>query len=59
MTNCDRTGLTKPECHCPVCIAALVAAHAPGRSVTASATGPLHPGSRELPAGAGSMSRSA
>jgi hypothetical protein len=29
MTVCDHTGLTKPECHCPACIAALVAAHAP------------------------------
>jgi hypothetical protein len=29
MTTCDRTGLTKPECHCPACTAALVATHAP------------------------------
>jgi len=29
MTVCNHTGLTKPECHCPTCIAALVAAHAP------------------------------
>jgi hypothetical protein len=36
MTICDRTGLTKPECHCPACTAALVARHAPGtRSVPA------------------------
>jgi hypothetical protein len=29
MTICDRTGLTKPECHCPTCMAAMIAAHAP------------------------------
>jgi hypothetical protein len=55
MTLCDRTGLTKPECHCPVCIAALVAAHAPARSVTASATGPAQ---RQSAAVAGGISRS-
>ena len=29
MTICDRTGLTKPECHCPTCISAMIAEHAP------------------------------
>jgi hypothetical protein len=29
MTVCDRTGLTKPECHCPTCMAAMIAEHAP------------------------------
>lgn len=29
MTICDRTGLTKPECHCPTCMAAMIAEHAP------------------------------
>ena len=29
MTICERTGLTKPECHCAACTAALIAAHAP------------------------------
>jgi hypothetical protein len=29
MTFCDRTGLTKPECHCPTCMAAMIAEHAP------------------------------
>jgi hypothetical protein len=29
MTVCDRTGLSKPECHCPTCTAALIASHAP------------------------------
>jgi hypothetical protein len=25
--RCAATGITKPECHCPACLAALVAAH--------------------------------
>jgi hypothetical protein len=25
--RCATTGITKPECHCPACLAALVAAH--------------------------------
>jgi hypothetical protein len=25
--RCGTTGLTKPECHCPACLAALVALH--------------------------------
>jgi hypothetical protein len=29
MTICDRTGLTKPECHCAACTAAMIATHAP------------------------------
>ena len=29
MTICDRTGLTKPECHCATCMAAMIAEHAP------------------------------
>jgi hypothetical protein len=58
MTLCDRTGLTKPECHCPVCIAALVAAHAPARAVTASGAGLLHPAQRQSQDGAGAISRS-
>ena len=32
MTICDRTGLTKPECHCPTCMAAMIAQHAPALS---------------------------
>jgi hypothetical protein len=29
--TCKHTGLSKPECHCPSCVAALIAAHAPPR----------------------------
>ena len=25
--RCAATGITKPECHCPACLAALVASH--------------------------------
>ena len=25
--RCGTTGITKPECHCPACLAALVATH--------------------------------
>ncbi len=25
--RCPTTGITKPECHCPACLAALVANH--------------------------------
>jgi hypothetical protein len=25
--RCATTGITKPECHCPACLAALVATH--------------------------------
>lgn len=25
--RCTATGITKPECHCPPCLAALVASH--------------------------------
>jgi hypothetical protein len=25
--RCSLTGITKPECHCPACLAALVAHH--------------------------------
>ena len=25
--RCAATGITKPECHCPACLAALVATH--------------------------------
>jgi hypothetical protein len=28
--RCAATGITKPECHCGACLAALVARHAPG-----------------------------
>jgi hypothetical protein len=28
--RCAATGITKPECHCVACLAALVALHAPG-----------------------------
>lgn len=38
MTICDRTGLTKPECHCAACTAAMIATHAP--SIGASAASP-------------------
>jgi len=27
--RCAGTGITKPECHCPACLAALAARHAP------------------------------
>ena len=43
MTICDRTGLTKPECHCPACTAALVAMHAPG-----AGSGPALPAAKLL-----------
>lgn len=29
--TCKHTGLSKPECHCPACVAALIAAHAPDK----------------------------
>ena len=25
--RCARTGITKPECHCPACLAAMMATH--------------------------------
>lgn len=40
MTICDRTGLTKPECHCPACMAAMIAAHAPAGRAPAQAAPP-------------------
>jgi hypothetical protein len=40
MTICDRTGLTKPECHCPTCMAAMIAAHAPASRAPAQAAPP-------------------
>jgi hypothetical protein len=43
MTICDRTGLTKPECHCQACTAALIAKHAPSVSST-----PARPGATLL-----------
>jgi hypothetical protein len=27
--RCEHTLLTKPECHCPACLAAQIAAHGP------------------------------
>jgi hypothetical protein len=27
--RCEHTRLTKPECHCPACLAAQIAAHGP------------------------------
>jgi hypothetical protein len=27
VARCDATGITKPECHCRACLAALVASH--------------------------------
>jgi hypothetical protein len=39
MTICDRTGLTKPECHCATCMAAMIAAHAPALSAPAPIQG--------------------
>lgn len=29
--RCAVTGITKPECHCAACLAALVARYRPGR----------------------------
>jgi hypothetical protein len=49
MTICDRTGLTKPECHCPTCVAALIAAHAPQAS-----SAPARPPAQPLSGGRGS-----
>src|SRR3712207_8994551 len=32
--TCEHTGLTKPECHCPACLRALVERHRPDRKST-------------------------
>ncbi len=29
--TCEHTGLSKPECHCPPCLRALVEQHRPAR----------------------------
>jgi hypothetical protein len=29
--RCPATGITKPECHCAACLAAMVAVHRPAR----------------------------
>jgi hypothetical protein len=29
LQTCEHTGLTKPECHCPACVRALIAKHRP------------------------------
>jgi hypothetical protein len=49
MTICDRTGLTKPECHCQTCTAALIASHAPSTS-----SAPARPAPRPLSGARGS-----
>jgi hypothetical protein len=30
--RCPQTGITKPECHCASCLAAMVARHRPAQS---------------------------